>query len=86
MHLSALTLIVPDYDSAIAYYCDVMGFVLTEDIDQGRKRWVRVTPPGGGTGFISLSGASSASARPEITIVPAMIESRELLCFICTSC
>lgn len=52
MHLSALTLIVPDYDTAIAYYCDTMGFTLTEDIDQGRKRWVRVTPPGGGTGFI----------------------------------
>ncbi len=52
MKLSALTLIVPDYDAAIAYYCDVMGFHLTEDIDQGHKRWVRVTPPGGGTGFI----------------------------------
>ena len=38
MHLSALTLIIPDYDAAIAYYCDVMGFTLTEDIDQGRKR------------------------------------------------
>ena len=52
MRLSALTLIIPDYDTAIRYYCDVMGFDLTEDIDQGHKRWVRVTPPGGGTGFI----------------------------------
>mgnify|MGYP003652708029 FL=1 len=52
MHLAALTLIIPDYDAAIAYYCDVMGFTLTEDIDQGRKRWVRIVPPGGGTGFI----------------------------------
>lgn len=52
MYLTALTLIVPDYDAAIAYYCDTMGFTLTEDIDQGHKRWVRVTPPGGGTGFI----------------------------------
>lgn len=52
MHLSALTLIIPDYDAAIAFYCGVMGFTLDEDIDQGHKRWVRVTPPAGGTGFI----------------------------------
>jgi catechol 2,3-dioxygenase-like lactoylglutathione lyase family enzyme len=52
MYLTALTLIIPDYDAAIAYYCGTMGFTLTEDIPQGHKRWVRVTPPGGGTGFI----------------------------------
>ena len=52
MQLSALTLIIPDYDAAIAYYCGVIGFDLTEDIDHGHKRWVRVTPPGGGTGFV----------------------------------
>ena len=60
MHLSALTLIVPDYDTAIAYYCDVMGFTLSEDIHQGRKRWVRVTPSGGGAGFI-LARADDAA-------------------------
>lgn len=52
MQLAALTLIIPDYDTAIAYYCGTMGFTLSEDIDQGHKRWVKVTPPGGGTGFI----------------------------------
>ena len=52
MRLSALTLIIPSYDKAIAYYCGTLGFTLTEDIDQGHKRWVHVTPPGGGTGFI----------------------------------
>ncbi|UOA14285.1 MULTISPECIES: VOC family protein [Sulfitobacter] len=52
MYLSAIALIVPDYDPAIAFYCGVMGFDLTEDVDQGRKRWVRVTPPGAQTGFI----------------------------------
>lgn len=52
MHLSAITLIVPDYDAGIDFYCGVMGFDLTEDLDQGRKRWVRVTPPGAQTGFI----------------------------------
>lgn len=52
MHLSAITLIVPNYDAGIDFYCGVMGFDLTEDVDQDRKRWVRVTPPGAQTGFI----------------------------------
>lgn len=52
MRLSALSLLVPDYDDAIAFYCGVMGFTLDQDIDEGRKRWVRVTPPGGGASFI----------------------------------
>jgi catechol 2,3-dioxygenase-like lactoylglutathione lyase family enzyme len=46
--VSALALVVPDYDSAIAFYVGTLGFSLTEDIDQGGKRWVTVEPPGGG--------------------------------------
>ncbi|HBR36567.1 MAG TPA: extradiol dioxygenase [Sulfitobacter pontiacus] len=52
MRLSALTLIVPSYNEGISFYCGSMGFELTQDEDQGHKRWVRVTPSGGGTGFI----------------------------------
>ena len=52
MRLSALSLIVPDYDAAIDFYCGVMGFALAEDLDQGHKRWVRIQPSGGGTSFI----------------------------------
>jgi catechol 2,3-dioxygenase-like lactoylglutathione lyase family enzyme len=59
MQLSALTLIVPDYDAAIAYYCGTMGFVLEQDIDQGDKRWVRIAPSKGAkTGFILARAAS----------------------------
>ena len=65
MRLSALTLIVPDYDAAIAWYTGTLGFTLTEDIDQGHKRWVRVTPPGGGAGFIL---AQPADARQRAAI------------------
>lgn len=46
--ISALALVVPDYDQAIAFYVGKLGFRLTEDIDQGHKRWVTVEPPGGG--------------------------------------
>ena len=50
--VSAIALIVPDYDQGIVFYRDVMGFRLVEDIDQGRKRWVAMEPPGGGARLI----------------------------------
>jgi catechol 2,3-dioxygenase-like lactoylglutathione lyase family enzyme len=44
-HLGALSLLVPDYDDALAYYVGVLGFTLVEDTDQGEgRRWVVVTP------------------------------------------
>lgn len=45
--LGAVALIVPDYDHAIRFFT-AAGFTLTADLDQGRKRWVTVEPPGGG--------------------------------------
>lgn len=50
--ISALALIVPDYDEAIAFYVGKLGFRLVEDVDQGRKRWVTVEPPGGGVRLV----------------------------------
>lgn len=57
MRLSALTLIVPDYDIGIAFFCNGLGFSLDEDIDQGQKRWVRISPPAGGSSFILAKAA-----------------------------
>jgi len=46
-HLSAVALLVRDYDEAIAYYTGVLGFTLAEDTALGDgKRWVVVAPPG----------------------------------------
>ena len=42
MQLSGFSLLVPDYDAAIAFYCEGLGLALLEDIDQGRKRWVTI--------------------------------------------
>lgn len=50
--IGAVALVVPDYDPAIRFFTDVLGFALTEDFDQGRKRWVTVEPPGGGVRLI----------------------------------
>lgn len=55
-----MTLVVGDYDEAIAYYTGVLGFELLEDTDLGAgKRWVVVAPapesaPGGGNGTALL--------------------------------
>ena len=44
-HLSAVSIVVPDYDEAIAFYVGVLGFVLIEDTVLGpTKRWVLVAP------------------------------------------
>ena len=44
---------VPDYDDGIAFYVDRLGFTLSKDIDLGNhKRWVIVTPSGGGTSLL----------------------------------
>ncbi|WP_291839681.1 VOC family protein [Brevundimonas sp.] len=50
--LGAVSLLVRDYDEAIAFYVGKLGFDLTADIDQGRKRWVTVTPKGGDTDLV----------------------------------
>ncbi len=48
--LSAVTYLVRDYDEAIAWFVDVLGFVLIEDIALGEtKRWVLVAAPDGGS-------------------------------------
>jgi len=53
MRLASVALVVRDYDEAIRYFVDVLGFVLVEDGDLGAgKRWVRVAPPGGGTALL----------------------------------
>lgn len=51
--LATVTLLVDDYDKAIAHYVRVIGFELLEDIALGAgKRWVRVCPAGGGCAFL----------------------------------
>lgn len=54
------TLVVRDYDEAIAFYVDQLGFVLREDkpVSPG-KRWVVVAPPGDGTGGLLLAKAAT---------------------------
>lgn len=43
--LSAISLLVQDYDPAIAWFTTKLGFKLVEDTDMGGgKRWVTISP------------------------------------------
>ena len=58
--LTQLALLVRDYDEALAYYRDKLGFELLEDTQlSASKRWVRVAPPGGRGGALLLALAST---------------------------
>ncbi|MBD8526378.1 VOC family protein [Pseudomarimonas arenosa] len=50
--LAHIALLVRDYDEAIRFYVDLLGFELLQDTEQPQqhKRWVVVKPPGPGPG------------------------------------
>lgn len=57
MHLGLIAVVVSEYDPAISFFVDVLGFELVEDspaqTNDGRpKRWVVVRPPAAQTGVL----------------------------------
>ena len=45
--IAHIALVVNDYDEAIEFYTEKLGFILLEDTAQSEtKRWVLVAPPG----------------------------------------
>ena len=58
--LTALALVVREYDEAIAYFTSALGFELLEDTELGGgKRWVRVAPRGGQGAELLLARAAA---------------------------
>lgn len=55
-YLAHIALVVADYDEAIAWYTDILGFTLIEDSYQPeqKRRWVLVKPPGAPYGAASI--------------------------------
>jgi catechol 2,3-dioxygenase-like lactoylglutathione lyase family enzyme len=48
-----ITLLISDYDEAIAYFTEALGFNLIEDTPLGDgKRWILVGPEGGGARLV----------------------------------
>lgn len=59
--LSLVTLVVRDYDEAIAFFTGALGFALLEDAPLGDgKRWVRVAPRDGGCALLLARAATPA--------------------------
>ena len=55
--LSLTTLVVRDYDEALAFFAGKLGFAVSEDVDQGGgRRWV-VVAPGADVGGLLLARA-----------------------------
>jgi catechol 2,3-dioxygenase-like lactoylglutathione lyase family enzyme len=66
-HISAVTLLVPAYDEAIAYYVGKLGFKLVEDTAlSATKRWVVVAPPGNSETGLLLAQADSPNQQQAI--------------------
>lgn len=68
-HLDQIALIITDYDEAIAFFVEKVGFELVEDspalTNDGRsKRWVVVRPAGGQTAILlaKADGKQQAAA------------------------
>ncbi len=59
--LGLVSLVVRDYDEAIDFYTNSLGFELIEDRDvpEQNKRWVVVAPPGDGGANLLLARASN---------------------------
>lgn len=70
-HIGALTLLVADYDQAIRFFTEGLGFVLLEDTrldEPGKpgKRWVRVAPKGASGSALLLAQAANAQQQAAI--------------------
>ena len=59
--LALISIVVRDYDEALAFFADILGFTVVEDtyIPEQDKRWVVVAPPGSGAGLLLARAADS---------------------------
>jgi catechol 2,3-dioxygenase-like lactoylglutathione lyase family enzyme len=67
-YIALITLVVRDYDDAIAFYTGALGFELVEDSPrEDGGRWVVVRPRGAGAGTALLL-ARAADGRQEASV------------------
>jgi catechol 2,3-dioxygenase-like lactoylglutathione lyase family enzyme len=57
--IGCVAVVVRDYDEAIAFYCDKLGFSVVEDklIESQNKRWVLLAPAGSSETRLLLASA-----------------------------
>jgi catechol 2,3-dioxygenase-like lactoylglutathione lyase family enzyme len=65
--IAQLTLVVNDYDEAIAFYRDKLHFRLVEDtVMSDTKRWVVMAPPGKSNTCLLLAKAANDEQRTRV--------------------
>lgn len=77
MNIDLLAIVVPEYDPAIDFFVDVLGFELVEDSPATStagqpKRWVVVRPPGAATGIL----LARADGREQETVIGRQLADR----------
>ena len=61
--IAHVAIVVRDYDEAIAFYTEALGFELMQDVRlSAEKRWVLVAPPGSGTSLLLAKAANAEQA------------------------
>ncbi|MDF5690656.1 VOC family protein [Aquirufa aurantiipilula] len=65
--IAQISLVVDDYDEAIAFYTQKLGFELLEDtVMSPTKRWVVVTPVGEGSCQLLLAKAANEEQKSRV--------------------
>ena len=64
--LAGVTLVVRDYDEAIAWFTEALGFELIEDTPVEGKRWVRIAPRGAADTWLLLARAANAEQLAQV--------------------
>ena len=64
--LATIALLVRDYDEAIAWFTEKLGFTLEQDLPQPGKRWVVVAPRGGTGARLLLARADGPEQQARI--------------------
>jgi len=72
MPIARVSFVVRDYDEAIRFFVDKLGFDLVEDtyIPAQGKRWVVVAPKGSSGASLVLARASNARQCPSGDMIP----------------
>ena len=66
--IALVSLVVPDYDEALAFYVGTLGFTLVQDsfVPEQNKRWVVVAPPGSTGAKLLIARASTPEQTSRI--------------------
>jgi catechol 2,3-dioxygenase-like lactoylglutathione lyase family enzyme len=66
--LALISIVVRDYDEALEFFADTLGFTVVEDryISEQDKRWVVVAPSGSSGARLLLARASNADQTARI--------------------